>query len=353
MARRRSFRSVEFGLLGGLGVLALPFLVAPVGRSTPVTEMEGRILTVPRPRQIVTVSPQGGAERILFRAGDGQIVGPSATPDGHSIAFILRRSPRPQDSSANVLVVRDEVWVMRRDGTGAHPVRIFVRKRRGLRWVYPPLGEPGARHGLESIDITDDGSRLLIVRGYRAIYTLDADGEALRRVRTVGATATGYTGSDTTGPQFAPGGRKIIAHFATATQESIGTIPVGGGAPDLISTKRHALAPTYSDDGRWIAFTAISASTRAHPRLEGRHTIWIMRADGSGARPVASRPGLEFSNPDFSPDGNRIVFGGSRGSRVIGRESAATYTVNVDGSHLKRIARGVVRFFVGNPEWVH
>lgn len=313
---------------------------------------EGRILIVPHPRRIVAVSPRGVTDGVLFRAGDGQIIGPAGTPDGRQIAFILRRTPRRVGRrSARIFAVRDEIWVMHGNGTGAHVVLSFVRRRRGFRWIYPQPGEPGADHGLESIDISPNGRRILVARGDRNLYTLNADGSGFRHVRVVGATMTGYTGSDRSGPQFSPGGRKVIAHFATPSREGIGTMPVHGGRVRFFHTKRHALAGTYSDDGRWIAFSAIGPPPRAHSNWEGGSSIWIMRADGSREHQIAARPGLDPENPGFSPDGRSIVFAAER-DRVIGRRSAATYIVSVGGGPIRRIARGVARFYLGNPDWV-
>jgi hypothetical protein len=341
------------GVSGAVGLLVLALLIPFPAAAAAGTE--GRILTVPRPRQIVAIPPRGGVEQVLFRAGDGEIGGPAATPDGHHIAFILRHWRRSRDGSVRVFRQRDEVWVMRGDGTGAHPVRSFIRRRRGSRWTYPPSGAPGARGALQSIDISGNGSRLLIAR-YNALYMLDADGGDLRRVRTPGATPTGYTGSDIDGPQFAPGGRRIVADFVAENEEGIGTVSVHGGPVRFISTRRPGLAASYSDDGRWIVFAAIAPSPRAHPHREGRHTIWIMRADGSGQRQVVDRPGLTFHNPDFSPDGRQLVLGGPchfHGSRIIGKEQVCAYTVGTDGRDLRRVARGVLRFHAEeNPEWV-
>jgi Tol biopolymer transport system component len=337
----------------GFALLVLAALL-PVARAE-APDLEGRILTVPRPRQIVAVSPGTGAERVLFRAGDGLIIGPAATPDGRRIAFILRHWRRSGEGSSRVLHMRDEIWVMDGDGSGAHPVRTFARGRRGSRWIYPSARPPGARGALGSIDISNDGSRLLIAEERRGLFTLDVDGHGLRRIRTLGATPSAYTGSDISGPQFSPDGRKVIAFFFRQGAEGLGTVSPSGGTVRLLPTRRPALAGTYSDDGRWIAFVGIAPPPRSHPNAEGRHTVWVMRSDGSGERKVADRPGLTFYNPDFSPDGGQLVFGGpckSHGSRIVGKEQVCVYAADVSGRGLRRVARGVLRFPAENPEWV-
>jgi WD40-like Beta Propeller Repeat len=347
----RMLRMSQAGICGFVLLLAigLPF-TAPATAAG----VEGRILTVPRPRQIVAVSPRSGAEHVLFRAHDGLIIGPAATRDGGRVAFILRHWGRSWDGSVRVFHLRDEVWVMRGNGDSAHPVLALVRRLRGSRWAYPPPGAAGGYGALESIDIADDGSRLVLSRG-GFLYTMGIDGEGLRRVRTQGAAPTVETGSDITGPQLTPGGRRIVADFVAQGEVRIGAVPIGGGRVELLPSRRPPLAPSYSDDGRWIVFAATGPSPPSRPHWAGRDAIWIMRADGGGERQIVDRPGFSFYNPDFSPDGRRIVFAGpcrSHESRIVGKDRICSYVVDVDGSGLRRVESGLLRLGANeNPEW--
>lgn len=94
---------------------------------------------------------------------------------------------------------------MRGDGAGARPIRAFVRRRRGNKWIYPPSAP--SYKGFESIDISHDGSQLVFFRDGE-ILTMDAAGGPLHEVQSSGGVVTGYTGKDETGPQFAPGGEE-------------------------------------------------------------------------------------------------------------------------------------------------
>ena len=61
-------------------------------------------------------------------------------------------------------------------------------------------------------------------------------------------------------------------------------------------------------------------------------TLYIANADGSGERPLFAIPGFDY-NPSFSPDGKWIAFTSERN----GSGEADLYRVHVDGSDLERL----------------
>jgi len=84
----------------------------------------------------------------------------------------------------------------------------------------------------------------------------------------------------------------------------IWTLPVGGGeATPLTDPFGDARQPTWSPDGRRIAFQAYWG---------GDYDIWVVGGDGSGLARLTSGP-FDDREPHWSEDGGRVVFSSDRG----------------------------------------
>jgi TolB protein len=64
-------------------------------------------------------------------------------------------------------------------------------------------------------------------------------------------------------------------------------------------------SPAFSPDGEWIAFR--------RKELDGERAslgkqLWLMRADGSEARPLTQDPALDHGQPAWSPDGRFLLY---------------------------------------------
>ncbi len=118
--------------------------------------------------------------------------------------------------------------------------------------------------------------------GTPQIYVIDADGANLRRLT--------FQGTYNASPRWSPRGEKIVFMCQVAGFQICLINPDGSGLQQLTSAGRNE-EPTWSPDGRHIAFT----STRT-----GQREVFVMHADGSDQRRLTNN-GRENYLPDWSP----------------------------------------------------
>ena len=136
-------------------------------------------------------------------------------------------------------------------------------------------------------------------------------------------------------PSVAPDGRAIavvhsLPRFADLDAEGvIATFTMDGGEPLWITDPLPRVAdPSWSPEGDRIAF----AASISNGRLPG---IYVINADGSDMRLVVELEGFTLSAPDWSPDGQKLVFVGLPGATSEAEQvNPDLYTVEVDGSGL-------------------
>jgi Tol biopolymer transport system component len=130
----------------------------------------------------------------------------------------------------------------------------------------------------------------------------------------------------------------FVAPDADGTSQIFKVSPAGGTPKQLTFDKTLKESPTWSADGRKIAFV------RWGPRGAD---IYTMNADGSGKVAITSSRKNDYQ-PAWSPSGRRLVF-----SRDVGGETYPKnydlFTVRSDGSHLVRLTRTAER--EEGPAW--
>lgn len=137
-------------------------------------------------------------------------------------------------------------------------------------------------------------------------------------------------------PALSPDGRKVIY---------TGNVP-GGAGVDIYETDQsgnerrltsrnfgNAAFPTYSPDGRWIAFS-VSQGNQAE--------IWMMGSDGSNPHVVVSLGAGQGWFSAWSPDSSQILFerGGGSGTELV--------IANRDGSQQREISLANI---AGRGDW--
>lgn len=123
------------------------------------------------------------------------------------------------------------------------------------------------------------------------------------------------------------------------------TMPVSGGeAKPLMTDIAWQMQPTFSPDGKHIAFTSDE---------DGGDNIWIMNVDGSNAKAITTETFRLLNSPAWSPDGDYIV--GRKhytGSRSLGAGEVWMYH-KTGGSGIMLTKRPNEQKDLGEPAYSH
>lgn len=98
---------------------------------------------------------------------------------------------------------------------------------------------------------------------------------------------------------LSPDGSRIVFDL----QGVLYVMPASGGAATAITDALYdGRQPSWSPDGKWIAFQS---------NRDGHYRIWLIAPDGTQAHPAAKEP-YEEREPAWSPDGKWLAFTSSR-----------------------------------------
>ncbi len=227
--------------------------------------------------------PTGGSFLEIFTMdGSGAIDGSGAPTSQVRLQNNTTSDFNPRfsaDGTQIAFVKNNDVWKMNADGTGETQ----------LTGLTPPISLDSFVGGW-----SPDGSKIVFQRSNPATPTTPANFE----VFTINADGTGLTN----------------------VSDNPGSATVGSSDSQ----------PSFSPDGTRIAF---QSNRRGNP------DIWVMNADGTGARPLTADSLAEESAPEFSPDGQQIAFQSDRGMipRTTGRNLEIYRMSSRDGSNITRL----------------
>ena len=240
---------------------------------------------------------------------------PAYSPDGTKIAFT-----RVTDDGR-------VVYLMNADGTDPQTVT--------------PLGGE-LRKGYESPAFSPDGKQLVVAGDVGGIFVIGTDGTGLKAL--VEDDDDDYEDRE---PTFSPDGTKIAWLRTT-----LGSTPLEDGS-DLVSPEETALwimdadgsspkrlgasggpdqvgPPAFSPDGKKIAYVVENTDAKTLDRH-----LWVMNADGTGAKALTSGTDNSDWDPSFSPDERKIVFAGIRRPEIL-----EVYAMDADGADPVQLTTG-------------
>lgn len=208
---------------------------------------------------------------------------PAWSPNGEQIAFTSAHAEGGLEMS--------RLRVMRADGSG---LRVLA------------VGK-----GIRTLGWSPDGRKLAFDRASfgmtssddRELFVADADGRNLRRV------GTGFQ------PTWSPDGRWLAFTRLSTSPNAVFRVPASGGRPRRITGGTY---PSWSPDG-----------TRLVVRRDDG--LYVVGANGLGARRIAASRGYQSTGGAWSPDGRLIAY-----SSVD--DSGATWVVAPDGTNRRRLS---------------
>jgi dipeptidyl aminopeptidase/acylaminoacyl peptidase len=173
-----------------------------------------------------------------------------------------------------------------------------------------------------------DGRHLAFVR-----YLNDSDYE-LFVMRANGSKVRRLTDDRRwdTGPTWSPDGRRI----AYTCGGRVCMIDADGSGRHAL---RRGYGPSWSPDGRWLAYSN---------KRQGRYHLFLMHPDGSGNHRVPGLP-RETRSPDWSPNGRLLLFTEDRHNYLFG-----VSVIRPDGSHYRRLVDRYRDYYLAleeHPTW--
>jgi Tol biopolymer transport system component len=222
---------------------------------------------------VVTIA--GGRPRVAAPTPSEVPVTPAWSELKGRIAFVR---PTCEDCDA-------AVWTSRPDGSSARKLRTRLGDQTDPAW-------------------SPSGRSLAVVRVGRGLYTVSTRDGAARPL---------LAHSVVEDPVWSPGGGAIVfaRRQGVAGWDLYSIRPNGSGLRRLTRSRAQELAPDWSPDGKRIAFQ--------RQEKGGAWSVYVMRADGSNVRRlIAGTSAHSIEQPAWSPGGGTIAFVGVTlaGSRI-------------------------------------
>jgi TolB protein len=310
-------------------------LTRPVPVGLPPRRLAGRVLDLRLPGELTL---HGVTRPVVFPAQarwDGATIQAAGSLQIRRDDFGLRVPDLVGFKIQQTGVIEFELTLRRKDATGQLATPSTLHHHPGVAAAERMPGEPTSPPCGHSGRLPRGGGRLAFAAvgqdGQAGdLYLVGADGTGLRRL------TNGPDGE--LDPSWSPDGRRL-AYVASPQAESpppgVHLVNVDGRHDTDLARGRPMEQPAWFPDGRRIAYVS--------RRDEDAADLYLMRADGTGARRLTTTPAAD-DEPAFSPDGRRIAFTTYGGA---GNDDIAV--MNADGSGLHRLTSSAAYEY--SPVW--
>lgn len=163
----------------------------------------------------------------------------------------------------------------------------------------------------------------------RHVFVVDPDGGPVRELTVVDGDSDPSWSPDGTRVAFRRWARKGCRRPHQDCAQIVVVDADGKRSRTLTARVHHSLQPDWSPDGRRVVFARWQDD--ANP-FANSMDIYVVNADGTGLRLLTRGPGDDAS-PAWSPDGKRIAFISTRSG------SYDVHVMRADGSDLHRLTR--------------
>jgi len=309
---------------------------------------------------VIGVLAIGGTVLIVNRPNQATVGGPGPSASSSTPASPIT-SPKPSSSGA----IRDYSglpgWIVFEragkapDGSTPagveYPHSLWLAHADGSDLHELAPGVPAS--GKVSFDLSPDGGHV-IFSAYEPpiqVWEIGIEGGDQKLLSTDcnGAPAQCMDAA----PAYSPDGKRIAFVRATETSSVLAIRDLAtGGVTTLDSTRSSSSdvwldEPSWSPDGRQIVYDKVHRDAAQDKVTDTR--ILIVNADGKGLHELALPSETAWGDPDWSPDGTRIVFSSSPTRYSSAGQAPEVYSVRPDGTDLQQLT--MLGVGSGAPNW--